>query len=130
MGVKGDQKKVIDDMVAKGEIVIDSSSNSNAAIPDSFDSEQQWPHCAKIIGDIRDQSNCGCCWAFAGAEAASDRMCIATNAEKMVPLSAQDVCFNSVEMGCDGGSVSAAWSYIKKSWWYGGKGVVSGGQYQ
>jgi putative ABC transport system ATP-binding protein len=29
-----------------------------------------WASCAKIIDDIRDQSNCGCCWAFAGAEAA------------------------------------------------------------
>jgi len=131
MGVKGDQKKIIDDMVAKGEIVIDSSSNSNAAIPDSFDSEQQWPHCAKIIGDIRDQSNCGCCWAFAGAEAASDRMCIATNATKMVPLSAQDVCFNAESGGCNGGFITTPWSYIQKSWYeFGDKGAVSGGQYQ
>ena len=29
-----------------------------------------------VAKDIRDQSNCGCCWAFAGAEAASDR-CLA-----------------------------------------------------
>ena len=25
-------------------------------IPDSFDSETNWPQCAKVIGDIRDQS--------------------------------------------------------------------------
>lgn len=42
-------------------------------IPESFDSEENWPHCSKVIGDIRDQSMCGCCWAFAGASAASDR---------------------------------------------------------
>jgi hypothetical protein len=33
-------------------------------IPDSFDSETNWPQCAKVIGDIRDQSmyvkNCDC----------------------------------------------------------------------
>lgn len=32
-------------------------------IPASFDSETNWPHCASIIGDIRDQSDCGCCCA-------------------------------------------------------------------
>ena len=38
-------------------------------IPDSFDSAKEWPKCAKLINDIRDQSNCGCCWAFGAAEA-------------------------------------------------------------
>ena len=61
------------------------------------------------------QSNCGCCWAFAGAEAASDRMCIATKAAMLFPLSAQDVCFNAFFglYGCNGGQISTPWSYIK-----------------
>jgi cathepsin B len=133
MGVKGDQKQDIAELVAKGEVVYDPSTYSDDAIPDSFDSETNWPHCAKIIGEIRDQSNCGCCWAFAGAEAGSDRMCIATNASKMVPLSAQDVCFNGgglMSRGCSGGQISAPWSYLKKGGWFGGKGAVSGGQYE
>merc|ERR1711990_622601 len=102
-------------------------------IPDSFDSETNWPQCAKMINDIRDQSNCGCCWAFAGAEAASDRMCISTNASTMIPLSAQDVCFNGggfMSMGCNGGQITSPWSYMKKGGLFGGKGAVSGGQYQ
>merc|ERR1712014_203402 len=99
MGVKGDQKKAVADLVAQGEIVYDSSAYTNQAIPESFDSEQQWPQCAKVIGDIRDQSNCGCCWAFAGAEAASDRMCIASNASILLPLSAEDVCFCAEDDG-------------------------------
>merc|ERR1711865_782353 len=102
-------------------------------VPAEFDSETNWPQCAKVIGDIRDQSNCGCCWAFAGAEAASDRMCIATNASIMVPLSAQDVCFNGggfMSQGCNGGQITSPWSYMKKGGFFGGKGAVSGGQYQ
>jgi cathepsin B len=134
MGVKGDQKKAVADLVAKGEIIYDlSATNSNTALPDSFDSAQQWPQCAKIIGDIRDQSNCGCCWAFAGAEAASDLMCIATNGTKMVPLSAQDVCFNGgglMSRGCSGGQITSPWSFIRKGGLFGGKGAVSGGQYK
>merc|ERR1719401_3365616 len=120
-------------MVKKGEVVYDESASSNAMVPDTFDSEQQWPQCAKIIGEIRDQSNCGCCWAFAGTEAASDRMCIATNATKMVPLSSQDICFNGgglMSRGCSGGQITAPWSYLKKGGIFGGKGAVSGGQYQ
>merc|ERR1712072_561437 len=129
-GVKADSKEALKAAIESGEIesFIDES---NGDIPDTFDSEANWPHCAKIIGDIRDQSHCGCCWAFAGAEAASDRMCIATNATKMVPLSAQDVCFNGESYGCNGGWITTPWSYIQKSVYdYGDKGAVSGGRYQ
>jgi len=132
MGVNGDQTKAVMDMVNQGEIV-QLNTTDDVTIPDSFDSAENWPQCAKMINDIRDQSNCGCCWAFAGAEAASDRMCIATNASMMVPLSAQDVCFNGggmMSMGCNGGQITSPWSYLKKGGLFGGKGAVSGGQYQ
>lgn len=131
-GVKGNQSAAIKELIQKGEIQ-EVFADANAEIPDSFDSAEHWPNCAKIIGDIRDQSNCGCCWAFAGAEAASDRMCIATEGKMMVPLSAEDVCFNAGGMlsgGCNGGQISTPWSYIKKGGLFGGKGAVSGGQYQ
>eukprot|EP00666_Eupelagonemidae_sp_cell4sb_P015353 gene15353-16321_t len=29
------------------------------AIPDSFEAAEGFPQCAKVINDIRDQSNCG-----------------------------------------------------------------------
>jgi len=92
-------------------------------IPDTFDSESNWPQCAKVIGDIRDQSMCGCCWAFAAASAASDRLCISTNATAAVPLSAQDVCFCASFDGCDGGQIDTPWNHISR------KGAVTGGQY-
>jgi cathepsin B len=91
-------------------------------IPDSFQSAENWPQCALVINDIRDQSNCGCCWAFGGASAASDRACIASNATILVPFSAQDICFNSNSNGCGGGSIDTPWSYILST------GVVTGTQ--
>ncbi|CAK8993737.1 Cathepsin B [Cleaved into: Cathepsin B light chain, partial [Durusdinium trenchii] len=116
-GVKGNVSEAIQSAIQRGEIervlFVD-----DATLPDNFDSAEQWPECSKIINDIRDQSNCGCCWAFAGAEAASDRMCIATKGKTM------DVCFNANPDGCDGGMIDRPWSYIKST------GAVSGGQYQ
>ena len=70
-----------------------------ADIPTDFDARVGFPKCAKMIGDIRDQSMCGCCWAFGTAEAASDRLCISTGGKTQIPLSAQDLCFNSNPSG-------------------------------
>jgi len=102
-----------------GEIEI-SEAPAGFAPPESFDSATNWPACAKVIDDIRDQSNCGCCWAFGGASAASDRLCIATNATSAVPLSAEAVCFCASSDGCGGGFLQATWGYVKK-------GAVTGG---
>jgi len=92
-------------------------------LPTNFDSVVAWPHCAGIIGDIRDQSNCGCCWAFGAASAASDRLCIATNGTIAVPLSAQEVCFCASQDGCSGGDLMTPWEFIQQN------GLVTGGQY-
>jgi len=126
MGVKANWKDELKKAMARGDIVPFESKGllTDADIPESFDSEANWPHCAKTIGDIRDQSNCGCCWAFGAAEAASDRMCISSNATLMLPLSAQDVCFCASEDGCGGGDISSPWDHIKSH------GVVTGGQYK
>jgi len=123
MGVKGDWRASIEAAIASGKVERYQELTA-MEVPADFDSETNWPKCAKIIGDIRDQSNCGCCWAFGAAEAASDRMCIASDATLMLPLSAQDVCFTSSDDGCDGGDINSPWDYISET------GVVTGGQYE
>jgi len=123
MGVKGDWRTSIEEAIKNGKVERFQGLTA-MEIPDEFDSEKNWPKCAKIIGDIRDQSNCGCCWAVGAAEAASDRMCIASGGELMLPLSAQDVCFTASQDGCDGGDINSPWSYISET------GAVTGGQYK
>jgi len=123
LGVVGNWTDMIEQALARGDMQA-LLHDENVEIPESFDSATQWPHCAKTINDIRDQSNCGCCWAFAGAEAGSDRMCIATNGKLNVPLSAQDVCFNSNTNGCNGGMIDTPWTFFQHH------GAVSGGQYK
>jgi len=45
------------------------------SVPASFDSRKQWPNC---VHAIRDQAQCGSCWAFSASEVFSDRWCIET----------------------------------------------------
>lgn len=97
-------------------------------LPASFDARQNWPECSGVIGRIRDQSNCGSCWAVSSTATINDRMCIVSSGKFQTELSAQDTtsccdllkCFS---MGCNGGQPSGAFSYFAKY------GVVSGGEY-
>jgi cathepsin B len=93
-------------------------------IPDNFDSREAWPNCDSIK-EVRDQANCGSCWAFGAVEAMSDRICIASGQKQQVRLSAQDMvtCCGSCGMGCDGGDPGSAWD------WYKTNGVVTGDLY-
>lgn len=77
-------------------------------LPTSFDSRTQWPNC---VHPIRDQGQCGSCWAFGGTEALSDRFCIQKGVQ--VVLSPQWlVSCDSDNYGCNGGYLDYAWEYM------------------
>jgi cathepsin B len=82
----------------------------DATLPTTFDSRTQWPTC---VHAIRDQAQCGSCWAFAASEVLSDRFCIATNGKTDVILSPQDlVSCDKTDYGCDGGYLDHSWQYL------------------
>ena len=77
--------------------------------PESFDFRTQWPDC---VGEIRNQASCGSCWAFSGAVAFQQRLCIA-GGDKVV-LSPQDsVSCDKANLGCQGGYLPRTWNYYK-----------------
>ncbi|KAJ8967970.1 hypothetical protein NQ314_002551 [Rhamnusium bicolor] len=110
---------------ARSALNIISYADDNTEIPETFDAREKWPDC-KSLNEIRDQSNCGSCWAFAAVEAMTDRICIHSNGKKNTSVSAEDLlsCCDICGDGCEGGYPAAAWQY-----WY-ETGIVSGGSYK
>lgn len=76
--------------------------------PESFDSAEEWPQCADLINAVRDQSNCGSCWAFGTADPFNDRRCISGKGDSREWISDADVTgccglLSCLSMGCNGG---------------------------
>jgi len=99
-----------------------------ANLPTNFDAREQWPECADVINFVRDQSDCGSCWAHGTTEALNDRKCIASGGAFKTLLSVADTtaCCNGTQcmsFGCNGGQVATPWA------WFMRKGVVSGGPF-
>jgi cathepsin B len=91
----------------------------NSGLPDSFDSATQWSKCS-VIGNVRDQSACGSCWAFGSVASSDSRRCIATGDD--IKYSPEDTAFcSNAGFGCSGGN--SAWNWFKST------GVVTGGDY-
>ncbi|KRY66097.1 Gut-specific cysteine proteinase [Trichinella pseudospiralis] len=97
----------------------------NFNYPLEFDSRKHWPKCEKVIGFIKDQANCGSCWAVSSASVMSDRTCIATDGQFTKLLSDTELlsCCRACGYGCDGGYPQKTFKY----WVY--SGMPTGGPY-
>jgi len=103
-------------------------TNFNGDLPTDFDSRTNWPECESVINHIRDQSNCGSCWAHGTTEALNDRICISSGGQFTTLLSVSDTtgCCNGIHcasFGCNGGQVGTPWDWFKST------GVVTGGDF-
>ena len=84
-----------------------------ADLPDSFDARDKWGSC---IHPIRDQQQCGSCWAFSASEVLSDRFCIGSNKAVDVVLSPEyQLSCDWWDHGCNGGIISWAWDFLEKT---------------
>jgi hypothetical protein len=95
----------------------DSAMVVSDDVPESFDARTNWPECESVINHVRDQSNCGSCWAHGTTEALNDRICISTGGQMTTLLSVSDTtaccdgtsCFS---FGCNGGQVGTPWGWF------------------
>jgi len=86
---------------------------SNDMLPTSFDSRDKWSNC---VHPIRDQKQCGSCWAFGASETLSDRFCIFSDGKVNVVLSPEDMVeCDQRDMGCNGGNLNRAWKYLENT---------------
>ncbi|CAJ0594742.1 unnamed protein product [Cylicocyclus nassatus] len=105
--------------------LIELAAGQNKTIPPSFDAREKWPEC-KSIRLVRNQANCGSCWAVSVASVMSDRLCIASNQSTQTLLSATDIlscCDECTPQPCAGSNPLYAWAYLQSH------GVCSGGPY-
>jgi len=80
-------------------------------VPANFDARTQW---GAWIHPIRDQAQCGSCWAFGATEHLTDRFAIHSKGSVDVILSPQDmVSCDTVDLGCGGGWLDKAMDYLE-----------------
>ncbi|VDP29690.1 unnamed protein product [Soboliphyme baturini] len=85
-------------------------------MPEFFDARKKWSVC-KWMGFIRDQSNCGSCWAVSSAAVMSDRHCVFSDGKFQPYISDENIlsCCHTCGRGCLYGYPFLAFEYwIKK----------------
>jgi cathepsin B len=100
--------------VREEDVTVDMDTSldigDDSHFPESFDARTKWPDC---IHPIRNQGNCGSCWALAGTSVFSDRICITSKNKINVNLSAEDSLeCNFSNYGCNGGNLMSTWRYF------------------
>ena len=86
------------------------SGGSGSQSTDSFDWRSR-----NVVGSIKDQAKCGCCYAFASAAVLESLYAIKTNAKSVTELSAQHItdCSSNGNNGCNGGNFPPSIRYVQ-----------------
>ena len=78
--------------------------------PENFDAREKWPKC---VHAVRNQGNCGSCWAFAATNQLADRFCIEgkdliLSPQYVIECDKDDDC-------CDGGYLDSSFKFLEKT---------------
>lgn len=96
----------------KNNTLPQSVYDAMSAVPAEFDAREEWKG---LVHPIRDQAQCGSCWAFSASEVLSDRFAIASKTASPV-LSPEDmVSCDKSDDGCQGGMLPNAWEYLQNT---------------
>jgi hypothetical protein len=96
---------------AKTQPVSDGVTVQVGDIPDAFDGRDKFSSCQFAI---RNQANCGSCWAFGAAETLSTNLCVLGVSHEV--LSPQDlVSCDKTDHACQGGTLPNAWDYMQSN---------------
>eukprot|EP01006_Ploeotia_vitrea_P063314 TRINITY_DN85301_c0_g1_i1.p1 TRINITY_DN85301_c0_g1~~TRINITY_DN85301_c0_g1_i1.p1 ORF type:complete len:324 (-),score=58.85 TRINITY_DN85301_c0_g1_i1:113-1063(-) len=99
----------------KAQVAWQRRNDTMEGAPASFDSRKAWPKCASMR-QIRNQAECGSCWAFGCVESVTDRYCVAAKQMQNPILSAEYlVSCDSGSAGCFGGSPDQAWNWVEQN---------------
>ncbi|GKT28784.1 peptidase C1A, partial [Aduncisulcus paluster] len=103
-------KKILRTSTERPALPVKRHFMSADALPESFESSTAWPG---LIGGIRDQGECGGCWAFGASEVLSDRCAIARGSN-FIELSPEYlISCDTAENGCNGGNIDFVWAFLK-----------------
>lgn len=112
-----DAKKLVTSSFASHSNLVRCQSDDTVVPPESFDYRHQWPNC--VLPVANQQKTCGSSYAFAISQATSERTCIASKAQKLTQLSAQELLScDPANQGCKGGYLNLGLDYLR------GKGLV------
>jgi len=83
-------------------------SQNLAAAPTSYD----WRTHTSVVSPVKDQGNCGSCWAFSATEQIESNLVLAGNKQQILSPQ-QIVSCDLVDAGCGGGDTPTAYNYVK-----------------
>uniref|UniRef100_A0A6G1S8K2 Cathepsin L n=1 Tax=Aceria tosichella TaxID=561515 RepID=A0A6G1S8K2_9ACAR len=84
--------------------------------PAPVPAEVDWRKVPNRVTEVKDQGQCGGCWAFASTGVLEGQQVVRNFTKTLVPLSEQDLIDCSQQnMGCDGGLMSLAFSDVEST---------------